>query len=132
MDTQLEQPAGVSDRLQLRRYLRANATQLGIIAVFLVVAGTIAGILFVLSDLEEDPLITTEGDLVIIRCRKTCTATIPRRSDNPCPDLVPLYFAQWQMREDRTVIDSVNGISTPMDPGIVRVFRKPGKDQSGL
>lgn len=37
MDTQLEQPAGITGRLQLRRYLRANATQLGIIAVFLVI-----------------------------------------------------------------------------------------------
>lgn len=37
MDTQLEQPDSTTNRLQLRRYLRANATQLGIIAVFLVV-----------------------------------------------------------------------------------------------
>jgi len=37
MDTQLEQPDSITGRLQLRRYLRANATQLGIIAVFLVV-----------------------------------------------------------------------------------------------
>jgi simple sugar transport system permease protein len=37
MDTQLEQPAGVTYRLQIRRFLRGNATQLGIIAVFLMV-----------------------------------------------------------------------------------------------
>jgi len=106
--------------LFIRRSLIRSCTMTAI------VVATVAGVWFVLSRLEEDPLVSHEGQLLIIKCRNSCTAKLSPGDGAPVPDVAPVYCAPWQMEEDQMVIDSVEGIIIPLNPDIVRVFRKTG------
>jgi hypothetical protein len=94
-----------------------------------VAAASVIGVNFVVSRAGMDPMIRHEGQLIIMNCRNTCTATLLPGDEPGVPPAAPIYVAPWHMEEDSTIIHSVDGLSVPLSPDITRVFRRTGRQK---